>query len=252
MEDVGENKIVIEPGNEEYDKGVEIIKELNEREKTLFEVFLFLFALISGFIFNIFANFVDAWMRQLGNTVYYVFQIVVGLVSIIIIGIIIFIVIKFIQNNDYFYKDLAKITKKNPSSNKPKHRKINEYVETKKWKYKVKEIKISRRIKVDKSPIEYKTALGKFVLVRIEYQNIGKENFKLNSLKVLFIDSKGIEYEADDATLDLNRLYGLTKFNIHLPPNVKCESIICFDISPDSQPKGFMFQKGLDYIVDFI
>lgn len=67
MEDGEENKIVIEPENEEYAKGKEIIKELDEREKTLYEVLLFLFALISGFIFNIFANLVDVWMRQLGN-----------------------------------------------------------------------------------------------------------------------------------------------------------------------------------------
>lgn len=176
----------------------------------------------------------------------------VGSVSIIIIGIIIFIVIRFIQNNDYFYKDLEKISKKNPSSSKPRHHKLNAYVETKNWEYKVKKIITSERIKVDKSPIEHKTALGKFVLVYLEYQNKGKENFKINGWKVLLIDSNGTEYEADDATSDLNRLYKLTKFNIHLPPNVKYESVICFDISPDSQPKGFIFQKGLNYIVDLL
>lgn len=243
-------KIVIEPSNEHYDKAVETIKDLEERDKTSFEVTLFLFALISGFLFNMVANFVDDFVKGFGNPTYTIFRIVVSSVAILIVSLMGLALWRFFQLRGEIISDLLSLSKKNKVSSRQKSYKIKELIVSGNWEYKVANIKEAKTLIVDKSPLQKETAIGKYILIYLSYKNIGKENFEIKRLDFSLVDTNGSRYESDDLTYELNRLYKLTPLNTNMPPNVERKSILCFDITPETKPSKLLFKQAKDAMIE--
>jgi hypothetical protein len=235
--------VSIDPDNKDIEKAKEIGEELDNVRRREFEYFLFLLALLSTIILNLFSSYVDAFIRRYLPSYYLLFQIIIFGFGLLVICLIVFIVVRYIRTERKFETEFYKIYQNNP---KKKYFKIGEQISGENWEYKVIKYYFKKTVK-DKYQI--RKSEGKYMIFEIELKNTSERMFEYNMYHFNIFDVNNNKYDVDNySTIRLREIKKIEyeKFM----PNKKYKIILSFDVPVKSEIKYFIFRDEKYSIID--